>query len=181
MGKIKVLFVLSVVLVLMTGCFSIPTGDGGKIKLGKGGVEIEGEDGERATIDVDGEEGGYSITTEKKVDGKDTNINFGSHAEVPADFPKDIPRPSDDYLMAAVVIEENDGKGISLSYQMEGDFEEYKEQYDNYLMENGYEVERLELAQAMITLMGTKGETVLTIGIMADDDESYLLQIMYIQ
>ncbi len=172
------------VMLLLTGCISIPTGDGGKIKLGKGGVEIEGEDGEKSTIDIDSDDGGVSVTTGQDGDGTAVTINMGSHAEIPDEFPQDISLPAKEFLvMTSISPKDRDDEygrnSITLSYQIEGEFIGSLEMYDKYLVDNGYEVEKMEIGPMMHTMIGTKGETSLSISIISDE-ASYLLQIIYL-
>ncbi|QUW22846.1 hypothetical protein JSQ81_04495 [Sporosarcina sp. Marseille-Q4063] len=184
MDKLRSIMYLLVITLLLTGCISIPTGDGGKMKLSKDGVEIEGKDGEKSSIDLDTDEGGLSITTGDEGEESGVTVNMGSHAEVPDEFPQDISLPTNEFLVMSGTSpkDKDDGysrNSITLSYQIEDDdFVESVEMYDKYLVENGFEVERIEIGPTMHTLMGTKGENSLTISVIADE-ESYLLQFMY--
>ena len=89
MNRIKNMIGLLAIALFMAGCISIPTGDGGKLKLSKDGVEFEDKEGETSTISVDTDKGGYTY----EVDGQVAKV--GSDATIPEGFPKDILLPKD--------------------------------------------------------------------------------------
>lgn len=161
---------------LLTGCITIPTGDGEKIKISKDGLEFQGEDGSSSKIEVDHEKGGHTITTD---DGSTSKI--GSHAEVPAEFPKEIVKPDDKYLMMATDLSEgDDGKyAVMLVYEMTDDKDAHIESFRTYLKNSGYEVNELELGPDIHSIQGQKEESYLTYQFMSADEEGYMLQVMY--
>ena len=185
MIKIRHLLCFLALTLLLAGCISIPTGDGGKIKLSKDGMEIENQDGEKSTVNVDNDDGGFSLTTEGDGNGTEVTVNMGTHAKVPDDFPQDIILPSEEFLVMSGFSpkdqdDEHSINSITLNYQVKGDFTENKETYDAYLVDNGYEVERLMLGDAMHNMMGTKGNHSLSISFFVDEGEqSYMLQFIY--
>lgn len=112
--SLKKLSVFGMLLFLLTGCISIPIGDGNKIKISKDGLTFtDGESGEH-TISFDGDsqeividdgEGGGGVIsidedndqimmTGSNEDGEFINA-FGENLDLPEDFPKDIPMIKD--------------------------------------------------------------------------------------
>lgn len=166
------------ILFLLTGCVTIPTGDGDKIKLSKDGLEFQGEDGTKSIIDVDTDKGGQTITTD---DG--TTSKIGAHAEVPADFPKEILKPEDKFLMMATDLSQDDDDdlkyAVMLGYQLTDDKAANIEKFRTYLEDNGYEVNELQLGPEMHSLQGQKEESFLMYQFMNSDDDGYMLQVMY--
>lgn len=173
MEKIKSLVALFAVLILLTGCISIPTGDGEKIKVSKDGIEVEGKDGEKANIEVDTEDGGYTFKTD---DGSLSQI--GSHAEIPEKFPDFILTPPKENIMMAVDSAEGEKVSIMLGFEMNDDMEAATKKYEQYLIDNGYEVDRVELGDNMKSLQGNKEDHFLSYQFL-NKDESYTLQVMY--
>lgn len=158
---------------VLSGCISIPTGDGGKIKLSKDGVEIEGEDGKKAKIEVDTKEGGSTITTD---DG--STIQMGSHAEMPKDFPSDLLVPAKEKLVNVTETTDGEKMGYMLIYQLDDVMKDNIQKYKNYLVENSYEINEVELGDTMVSLQGNKEETFLAYQFMGEDGE-YSLSVLY--
>lgn len=171
-NKMKsLLYVLAVGLVL-SGCISIPTGDGGKIKLSKDGVEIEGEDGKKAKIEVDAEEGGSTITMD---DG--STVQMGSHAEVPEDFPSEILVPAKEKLINVTELTDDEKRGYMLIYQLDDSMKDNVIKYKDDLEENAYEVNEIEIGET-VSLQGSKGESFLMYQFMGEDGD-YSLSVHY--
>jgi len=175
MAKIRSLFYLMFAGILLTGCISIPTGDGGKIKVSKDGLEMEGEDGEKANVEVDTEDGGYTVTSDG---GKSAQV--GSHAEIPENFPKDVLIPSDKKPIMAVDSSEEEKITIMLGFEMDDNMEDSTKKYEKYLKDNGYEVQVIEMADTVKAYQGNKEGSFLSYQFMKDEeDNSYSLQVMY--
>lgn len=173
MSKMKnMLFLLGIGL-LLSGCISIPTGDGGKIKLSKDGVEIEGEDGKKAKIEVDTKEGGSTITTD---DG--STVQMGSHAEMPKEFPSEILVPAEDKLINVTDISDEEKVAFMLIYQLDGSMKDNVQKYKDYLTENDYEINELELGDRIVSLQGSKDGDSLAYQFSGEDGE-YSLSVLY--
>ena len=171
----KKLMGLLTITFLLTGCISIPTGDGGKIKLSKDGVEIKDKDGEKSSISVDAEEGGYSMEFE---DG--TSTSAGSHATIPDAFPKDILLPKDGQLLQSGESEYEGRPAYMLTYQVQGDMTKDAELYHAYLTDNNYEINEVLLADAMIVYQGRKTPHYLGYQLMGDaGDPDYMISVSY--
>jgi len=166
------LFILAV-LFLLTGCVSIPTGSGEKIKVSKSGVEIEGEDGDKANISIDTDNGGQTITFD---DG--TTSKIGTDAEVPEDFPKDVLIPEDGNLISVTNLSAEGKYSVSLIYEVKDEIIPLAEHYRTYLNDNGYEINEVELGET-ISLQGRKGDTSLMYQFMGKKDDHFTLMIMY--
>ena len=173
MSKIKSLLFLLAVGLLLSGCISIPTGDGGKIKLSKDGVEIEGEDGKKAKIEVDTKEGGATITTD---DG--STVQMGSHAEMPKDFPAFILVPAEEKLVNVTDISNEEKVSFMLVYHLEDSMKDNVQKYKDYLAENGYEVDVVELGDRIVSLQAGKGETSLGYQFSGEDGK-YSFSVLY--
>lgn len=176
MRKFMTLFSFALMIFLLTGCVTIPTGDGDKIKISKDSIEFQGEDGSTSKIEVDQQEGGHTITTD---DGSTSKI--GAHAEVPEDFPKEILKPEDQYLMLVTDLasSENREYAVMLAYELSDDKEANIDKYRKHLEDNGYEVNEIQLGPEIHSLQGQKEESYLMYQFMKSKDDSYTLQVMY--
>lgn len=179
MKKMRNTISLFAILLLLSGCVSIPTGSGEKISVSKDGVEIEGKDGEKAKIDMDTKDGGYTITS-----GDGDVSQVGSHAEIPERFPKDILLPDSQKLMLAsesLRSQDQNYNSFMLSYTMDDDMEESVEMYHNYLTENGFEVEEFEFTPEMRSLNAEKDGNKLTYQFMKGSNKStYTFSVLYL-
>lgn len=160
---------------LLTGCISIPTGDGGKVKLSKDGLEFEDRDGEKTSVSVDTDEGGYSMDF-----GDGTSTKLGTNAEIPDAFPKDILLPKNGDLILSSEMNDDEDTTYSISYTVEGDLTKDAEAYKTYLTDNGYEIQEYILGGEVIAYQGTKTTNYLHYQLMGDSDSAeYSIIITY--
>lgn len=102
MKKIVSCIILLSLLLTLAGCggISIPTEDGGKMKIGKDGFTIENADGSKGSFTAD-EDGGFVLESE---DGGELKI--GSDLELPDGYPEDIlPLHKNDSILSTSVSE----------------------------------------------------------------------------
>lgn len=161
---------------LLVGCISIPVGDGEKIKISKDGLEMENKDGEKSSISIDEKEGSATIELD---DG--SKVDFGSNTSLPKMLPKDILLPENATILQSVETT-TDGRLSSMaSFEVEGNALEDVEMYYTYLIDNGYEVEKLELNNTMFVYQGSKESESLSYQLIANDEgePTYTLSIMY--
>lgn len=171
MQKAKIIVVLFTSLLLVAGCVSIPTGDGGKLKISKSGLEIEDKDGEKSEMTFDTDEGGYTIETDGNV------AKAGSNAEIPKDFPNDILLPKEATLILSNEIDDN---SYMLSYQVEGQMTDEHTIYADYLNDNGYEVHEINMEDTIISYQGRKeNDHFLHYQMSGNEDNTYNLSILY--
>lgn len=158
---------------VLAGCISVPMGDGGKMKLSKSGVEIENEEGEKASITLENEEGGYTIHT------GDTVAKVGVGATIPDDFPKEIKLPQNAELILSNETENEGKKTYMLSYNVEGDAKTEGEAFLQYLQSQGYEIETIQLGNDLVAYQGRATTHYLHYQMMASEEQSYQLTVMY--
>lgn len=159
---------------LLAGCISIPTGDGEKIKLSKDGLEFEDKEGEKSTISVNSDEGGYSLET----DGITSNV--GANATIPNDFPKEILLPKDGQLLISNETDYEGRPAYVLSYKVQGDMTKDAEDYHDYLTDNGYEINEISLGEAILAYQGRKTTHYLHYQLMGDaGDPDYMMNVSY--
>jgi len=95
--------------IFLTGCVSIPIGDGNKVKVSKEGIILTSNDGSEHTISFDTESGSLYIDGFGLEDG----FGLGETYEIPKGFPADIPIPED-----AKVFDADEKAGIiTLAYE----------------------------------------------------------------
>lgn len=159
------------ILLLLSGCVSIPTGDGGKIKVSKDGLEMEDKDGGKSEITFDTDDGGYTLETEDGI------AKTGSQAEIPANFPKEILLPENATLILSNETEDN---SFMLSYSVEGQMIEDHLIFADYLNENNYEVQEINMGDKIISHQGRKeNDHYLNYQMMGQEDNQYQLSIIY--
>lgn len=71
MKILKSTSLLIILVFLLTGCISIPIGDGNKIKIGKDGFTVINEENEETTISLGEDE--ITVTSE---DGEEAKLSF---------------------------------------------------------------------------------------------------------
>lgn len=158
---------------VLAGCISIPVGDGGKMKLSSSGVEIENEEGEKASITVDTDEGGFTINT------GDTVAKVGAGATIPDGFPKEVKLPKNAELLLSNETENDGKKTYMLSYNVEGDAKEEGEAFLQYLQSQGYEIDTIQLGNDLVAYQGRTTTHYLHYQMMASEEQSYRLTVMY--
>ncbi len=128
MNKIKVSLLLSLIILFLVGCVSIPIGDGNKIKVGKDGIEFSDKEGNVHTIAFDTENGKLYIDGF----GLEEILGLGGTVEIPERFPPDIPIPED-----ARVYKANDTNGIiTLAYETDQSVDRIDKMYTKYYQSN---------------------------------------------
>lgn len=112
---------------LLAGCFSIPLGDGNKMKLSKSGVTITDEDGEEHSITVDEEEGQVTMKG-FGMEEEEAEIKFGEGLDVPDSLPKDIPIAKDADIIQSSTVQTM----TSVSYTTKQEIEEIEAMYQEF-------------------------------------------------
>ncbi len=140
MKKISLGIVMTLLVVMLAGCISIPIGNGNSIKLSKDGFEVKNKEGETTKINVDEDEGSFSMTGTDK-DGNEMEYSQKSGQEIPEDFPKDIPIPGDATITGGVSTKVDGSHGMNVAYIVEGDDDvsKYLKMYVDYAEGAGYD------------------------------------------
>ncbi|MHA6259728.1 hypothetical protein ACXYMX_07390 [Sporosarcina sp. CAU 1771] len=173
MRKLKFIFSLMLISFVLSGCITIPTGDGGKIKVSKDGVEIEGEDGKKGKIDLDTKDGGSTITTD---DG--TKIQMGSDVEISTKVSSEILLPDADKAISFLESSDEEKDQYSITYKLEDSMKDNVQIFKDYLAENNYEVEVVEPFDTAVSLQARKDNVFLMYQFMGEDGE-YSLAVIY--
>jgi hypothetical protein len=93
---------LIILMITLAGCggISIPTEDGGKMKIGKDGLSFEGTDGSKGKITTD-KDGSVVFETD---DGNE--LRMGEDLDLPDGYPKDVlPLYKEDSILSTAVSE----------------------------------------------------------------------------
>lgn len=159
----------------LSSCVSIPTGDGGKLKISKGGIEVEDKEGEKLAFSLDKDKESYNLDFG---DGNSTQI--GTNIEIPEDFPKDIFLPSNGQLIQSTKTEEGGLPTYVLTFLVEGNHTENRKLYDDFLKDNGYEVQEQSIGDMSIALHGKKLTRYLHYQLLGSDEEAtYTVSVSY--
>jgi hypothetical protein len=98
--------------------------------------------GKSTTVVTDGGKlsaDGKSVTMESKDEnGKKTTAEFSSNANIPEEFPKDIPIPKGAKIKGSVKNADGNNQAIILTYTVDMEIEELSKLYADYIKENGY-------------------------------------------
>lgn len=133
MRRLKALITLLLTTMLLAGCFSIPIGDGNKVKLSKKGVTLTDGDGEEHSITVDEEEGQVTMKGFGMED-EEGEIKFGGDLDVPASLPKDIPIASDADIIQSSIVQ----TVTSISYTTKIDISEIEAMYEEFFEQDTF-------------------------------------------
>lgn len=149
MKKLKWLFIPSIILIFLTGCFAIPIGDGKKVKLSKSGITFIDEDGKEASLSVDTDEGSIHFS------GPDNeNLSFGANVDLPDDFPDAIPLAEDAFIYTS----SSKGDTVLVLYETGLSFKDILQIYEDFYKNYGFDsVDKQEatLGEGNIRLMFT--------------------------
>lgn len=125
-------------ILLLSGCFSIPTGDGGSIKLTKDGVKMKTAEGEEAVISASGKDGGTVSIKGRDADGKEADIKLSVGSEIPKDFPSAIPIPKGAKVIGTQNLTSGDKKNVTVMYEIEGSVKDVAKLYKDYMKKEKY-------------------------------------------
>lgn len=143
MKKVWQLTVLmGLLVVLLAGCIHIPLGDGNKLKLSKDGLEFTDADGGKHSITLDEDEETVRFQGFGEGEEGESEWTFGTGADVPDDFPKDIPIMKD----AMIIQSMNINGEMMVMYMTEEPVEHVSDTFRDYLEQNGESAERSELS-----------------------------------
>ncbi|WP_217587180.1 hypothetical protein [Lentibacillus saliphilus] len=117
-----------VIMLLLSGCFNIPIGDGNKLKLSKDGVTVTDKEGQEHSVTVDEDNEQVKVKGFGQ-DGEEASVTIGNNTEIPDAFPSDIPLPDDAEVFQASEIQEL----VSVGYETKVTPEEIGELYVGYL------------------------------------------------
>ena len=127
MKMIQKVLLLGTALIILTGCFNIPIGDGNKLKLSKDGVTLTDGEGGTHSITLDEDEGqvhfeGFGM------DEDDEGMSFGQNLSVPDALPGDIPITDDASVYQSSSIQGN----VSVVYATNVSNDDVMSLYENY-------------------------------------------------
>ncbi|MCZ7527550.1 MAG: hypothetical protein M5U14_14895 [Acidimicrobiia bacterium] len=114
-------------------------------QLGGGSVDIDSDDGEIKIQTEDGdltisEDGGSGSFTVEGEDGEDT-VSFGSGAELPEDWPEDVPLPEDAEVQGSYTQTVDDQRTWTISLVVDGDAVEVTEAYRAAIEAAGFTID----------------------------------------
>lgn len=179
---------ISLAMIAVAGCGSIPIGDGGSINIKKDGITINSGDDQNGTVDISVKDG-EMILSGSDESGQKFEQKVSKEQKLPDDFPQDIPIPSDIDL---TVIESEIGEQMQylVNYSIKGRVIDYYNQYRQYVEQAGYSqiIDGSEGNAAEDTaienIMAKSDGYSLVIGIMKSgtgkyDDGSVTINLMY--
>lgn len=154
------------------------------VEFGEDGISVESEDGS-FSIDEDGnftvtDEDGDETTGEVDLDGSDGDmsiesdegsVEFSSDAELPEEWPGEVPEPEGVAIQSAMSFSEDTGTSIIVSGAIDGSGEDWVEAYGGELEAAGFEEESMFTGGGNVTAFyvnGTLGVTVVAITTDAD-------------
>lgn len=126
---------------VLSGCISIPIGDGDSLKLSKDGMTIKSKDGEETSFSADEQDGSFSVQG-TDADGKETDIQIETSGEIPEDFPTDIPIPKEAEITTTNDSTIDGSRMMHVSYVVESgeaDVTKYGDLYRDYIEKMDYE------------------------------------------
>lgn len=178
------------IVIFAAACISIPTGDGGTIKLSKDGATVKTADGDELSLNVDTEAEAYTYSG-VDADGNTFQSTIGVSETLPAQFPKDIPIPDD--VQLTVIENTLDGQHhYSVSFEAQGSVAEHYQTYRTYIDQSNYEdvfdskgVEAYE-DSFFEYISATSGKYSLAVSIMNTgtgefDDDGVMISITYFE
>lgn len=136
MRYVLVALMVGFMLIVATACISIPTGDGGSIKLSKDGATLKTADGEEHSVKVDVNDQSLTYSGVDQ-DGKSIETSVGLSDELPSVFPANTPIP--DGAVLTVVEGDYDGrKQYIVRYETQGSVAETYYKYRTFFEQAGY-------------------------------------------
>lgn len=159
--KLMVTAGIMLICVLLTSCISIPTGDGGSLKLSKDGIQVK--DGDGTEIKIDSKDGTLNLRG-TDADGKETVIQFDTEegkmtiesdgeqaeatfnfagfgdVEIPEEFPADIPIADGAIMSSSSKMEDGTEAVLYVSYAVEGgSYADIAAMYEQYMDKQNYQ------------------------------------------
>lgn len=157
---------LGCLFMILTGCISIPTGDGGSIKLSNEGLQIQSSDGEQ-TLAIENKETGFQITQK---DEQGQEITAKVSYELPEKFPINIPVPDNATEVTSLESEYDGTKMYGLSFEVpNASVYDYYQIYIDFLNQENFEniidntYGNADETTNFAILSGSKGEETLNI------------------
>ncbi|MGM8365637.1 hypothetical protein ACLIBG_09155 [Virgibacillus sp. W0181] len=142
------LLMIGVLGVLLMGCgkFTIDGEDGekttidvGDLKDGKVNVDVEGTDGEEGGMSIESDEEG-NMTMKMDTDDGQFESKSGEGTEIPEGFPTDFPIPDSAALQMASTITEDDITSYSVQFTFKEDSESVYNAVKDYAESKGLEI-----------------------------------------
>lgn len=181
---------VGLVMLILAGCVTIPTGDGGSISLKKDGLTIQSGDDQQGSIDISVKGDGEMTLSGTDESGQEFKQKVSKKQALPDGFPQDLPIPADVEL---TVIDSETGKGIQfiVSYTVEGQVIDFYKQYRAYVEQAGYATiidaseGKAKADTALENIMAKSDNKTLSIGMMKKgtgkyDDGTITVNMMYL-
>ncbi|MGM8212194.1 hypothetical protein ACLIBH_05280 [Virgibacillus sp. W0430] len=170
------LLIIAILGIILIGCgkFTIDGEDGekttidvGDLKDGKVNVEVEGADGEEGGMNIESDEEG-NMTMKIKTDEGEFESKSGEGTEIPEGFPTDFPIPDSAALQMATTTTENEITSYSVAFTFTEDPESVYNKVKEYA-----EDKALEISMESISEMDEDKTYMLGAGESSSDSPEY--------
>lgn len=180
---------LSLAMLAVAGCGSIPIGDGGSISFKKDGFTLNSDDDQNGSIDISVNDNGEMTLSGSDESGQTFEQKVSKEQKLPDAFPQDIPLPADAEL--TVIESEINGKmQYIVTYRTEGKVIDVYNQYRQYVDQAEYSniIDASEgnakADTALKNMLAKSDESTLSISIMKSgtgkyDDGTIAVNMMY--
>lgn len=112
---------------ILVGCFSLPIGDGNKLKISTDGIAVTDSEGGEQGFTL--EENDETLTMKSFSTGdEEVEVIFGDNLALPDDFPNDIPLADDANIHQTNIVE----SAITIAYTTKMSAEDIDKVYEAY-------------------------------------------------
>lgn len=181
---------LSIVVLVVAGCGSIPVGDGTSINMKKDGFTINSSEGQQGSIDISVNDDGEMTLSGTDESGQKFEQKVSKEQTLPKAFPQDLPIPKDAEL-TVIESEMDAGTQFIVNYEAKGKVVDFYNQYREYVEQAGYSTiidgsEGKAKADTVIeNIMAKSDGKTLSIGVMKSgtgkyDDGKVAVNLMYL-
>ncbi len=126
MSDVKVSVLMVFLIIMLTGCVSIPIGNN-VLEISTDGISFNSSDGNSEEF------------TDREDNAEITGFSLGG--QLPEDFPEDIYFPEDAQIINVFEIEDDSQKAMSVMYEVGGDRQtELLDIYREYVLDNDLEI-----------------------------------------
>ncbi len=180
---------LSIVVLVVAGCGSIPLGDGASIEMKKDGFTINSSEGQQGSIDISVNDDGEMTLSGTDESGQKFEQKVSKEQTLPEGLPQDLPIPADAEL---TVIKNDMGEGsqVVVSYDAKGKVIDIYNKYREYVEQANYSTiidgseGKAKADTVMENIMAKSDGKTLSIGVMKSatgkyDDGTVAVNLLY--
>lgn len=164
MKKVCAVILIIVFLFSFAGCgggFSIPTEDGGKMKITKNGIQVEGSDGSKATISND--------NSQFVMESSQGEVKVGENLDLPEGYPKDlVPIFKEDSILSST---KADSGEYAIIYRSKASVKDCLEYYKDFAKDAENKMESQDEDGGMIIATIKDREIAIIISNDSDDEK----------